>query len=293
MAEPRIAFASAGGAATPVAQHELIIEGGPGRLRLSSIKELWEFREVFSAFVTRLVKVRYKQAAVGVGWSIVQPVISAGLFAIFLGRLSHIASEGVPYLLFALTGTVTWTYFSGAAGNAMESLISDQVLLRKVYFPREILPFAAVVAALVDLVPGLLTVAVASMLYGLTPSLYWLLLPVPVVLLFLTASALGLAVSALNVYYRDVRYALPFVLQLGLFASPVVYSLSIVPSTWRTVYAIFNPVAAAIDAVRRIMLHDTAPQFTVTLGAFVFATFALILSYSLFKRLERGFADRV
>jgi lipopolysaccharide transport system permease protein len=271
----------------------LVVEGGPGRLSRESLVELWHFREVYSAFVVRQIKVRYKQAAIGIGWSIAQPVLSALLFSLFLGKLAHVSSEHAPYLLFVLAGTTAWTYFSGGATAAMESLISDQVLLRKVYFPREVLPFASATASLVDLLPGLACLSVAAALYGIYPSPVWLLLPVPILLLLMTSAALGLTVSSLNVYYRDVRYALPFLLQLGLFASPVIYSLSVVPGRWRTLYAIFNPVAASIDAFRRIVIHQTTPLLGQTLGAFGFTTVALTASYFLFKRLERGFADRV
>jgi lipopolysaccharide transport system permease protein len=239
------------------------------------------------------VKVKYKQAAVGIGWAVIQPVLAAALFALFLGKLSKVGSEGAPYLLFALAGMAAWTYFSGAAGSAMESLITDQALLRKVYFPREVLPLACVGAALVDFLPALGTLIVGALLYGIAPALSWLVLPLPVLLLALSAAAFGLGLSGLNVYYRDVRYALPFVLQLGLFASPVVYPLSAVPGTWRTVYAILNPVAAAIDALRRIVIHQTWPDFAITFAALGWVFILLGAGYVLFKRLERGFSDRV
>jgi lipopolysaccharide transport system permease protein len=271
----------------------LVIEGGSGRLTRDSLRELWHFREVLYAFVTRQVKVRYKQAAIGIGWSIVQPVLSAVLFAIFLGRFAHVSSDGTPYFLFALAGTAAWTYFSSAAGSAMDSLVSDQVLLRKVYFPREVLPVASALASLLDLLPALGVVAIAAAAYGIFPALSWLAVIVPVLLLVLTAAALGVGISAINVYYRDVRYALPFLLQLGLFASPVVYPLSVVPARWRELYGVLNPVAAGIDGIRRTMLHGQLPAGRMTLGAFAFATLLLLASYALFKRLERGFADRV
>jgi lipopolysaccharide transport system permease protein len=271
----------------------LEIAGGPGGVSRDSLRELWIFREVLFAFVVRQVKVKYKQAAVGVGWAVIQPVVAAGLFALFLGKLSNVGSEGAPYLLFALAGMVAWTYFSGAAGLAMESLITDQALLRKVYFPREVLPLAAVGAVFVDFLPALGTLVVASLLYGVTPTVTWLALPLPAVLLAVTAAAFGLGLSGLNVYYRDVRYALPFVLQLGLFASPVVYPLSALPGTWRTVYAILNPVAAAIDALRRIVIHQAWPHFGVTFAALGWACLLAVGAYAFFKRLERGFSDRV
>jgi lipopolysaccharide transport system permease protein len=276
-----------------LAKPEVVVEGGHGRLRLSTLRELWSFRDVLSAFAVRQVKVKYKQAAIGIGWAVIQPLAAALLFAVFLGRVTHLPSEGVPYLLFALSGMVAWTYFAGAGGTAMESLVADQVLLRKVYFPREVLPIAAVLAGVIDLAPGLVILAVASVLYGLTPTLAWLLLPVPLLLLVLTAAAFGIGLSALNVYYRDIRYALPFVLQLGLFASPIVYSLDAVPHRFRLLYSTLNPVAAAIDGLRRIVLHGERPAASTTLAAFAFVTFALLASYSLFKRLERDFSDRV
>lgn len=279
---------------TPAQEKPLLeVSGGPGGVSRESLRELWIFREVLFAFLVRQVKVKYKQAAVGIGWAVIQPIAAAALFALFLGHIAGIASDGAPYLLFALAGMVAWTYFSGAAGNAMESLITDQALLRKVYFPREVLPLAAVGAGLVDLLPGLATLVVVAGVYGIAPSVVWLALPLPVIVLVVAATAFGLGLSGLNVYYRDVRYALPFVLQLGLFASPVVYPLSAVPGAWRTVYAILNPVAAAIDALRRIVIHQTWPDFAVTFAALGWALLLALGAYVLFKRLERGFSDRV
>jgi lipopolysaccharide transport system permease protein len=272
---------------------EVVVEGGHGRLRVDTLRELWSFKDVLTAFVVRQVKVKYKQAAIGIAWSVIQPLAAALLFSIFLGRLTHLPGEGVPYFVFALSGMIAWTYFAGAGGTAMESLVSDQVLLRKVYFPREVLPLAAVISGIVDLVPGLAVLVAATLLYGITPTLAWLLIPVPLLLLALTAAAFGLALSALNVYYRDIRYALPFVLQLGLFASPIVYSLQAVPHRYRLLYSTLNPVAAAIDGLRRIVLHGDLPAASTTLAAFAFVTVALLASYSLFKRLERDFSDRV
>jgi lipopolysaccharide transport system permease protein len=276
-------------------QHGRVVDiaGGPGGISIGGLRELWEFREVLGAFVVRHVKVKYKQAAIGLGWAIVQPGASALLFTIFLGRLAHVPSEGAPYLLFALAGMVVWTFFAGATSGAMESLIGDQQLVRKVFFPREILPLASVLAALVDFVPGLAVLAVAAALNGLFPDVTWLALPVPLLLILVSAGGVGIGLCSLNVYYRDVRYALPFVLQIGLFASPVVYPLSLVPAHWRTLYAIANPVAAAIDGLRRIVIHHAWPDWPVSLGAMLWATILLLLGYALFKRLERGFADRV
>jgi lipopolysaccharide transport system permease protein len=257
------------------------------------LREFYAFREVLGAFVLRIVKVKYKQASIGIAWAILQPVLAASLFAVFLGRLAKVPSDGIPYVVFALAGMVMWTFFSGAVSGAMESLIGDQAIVRKVYFPREILPIANILALLVDLVPGLAILTIACLVVGLLPGLTWLALPLPLLLIVLTALAVGVGLSSINVYYRDVRYVLPFVLQLGLFASPVVYPLRIVPAHWRTVYALANPVAAAIDSLRRVTLHQQWPDWPVLFGAMAWALVLLALAYSLFKRLERGFADRL
>jgi lipopolysaccharide transport system permease protein len=282
-------MAASGAVPAPV----LTITGGRGRLTVDSLRELWRFREVLWAFAVRTVKVKYKQAAVGVGWAVLQPALAAAIFALFFGRLNHLTSEGVPYLVFALAGMVCWTYFSGSASGAMNSLVDNSVLLRKIYFPREVLPLSAVLAGLADFLPGLATLIVAAALYGVAPTVAWLALPVPLVILALAAGALGVGVAGVNVYYRDVRYALPFVLQVGIFLTPVAYSLSTIPDRWRTAYAIFNPVAAAIDAMRRIVLHGTWPQLWTTVGAIGWSLLVLAAGYALFKRMERGFADRV
>jgi homopolymeric O-antigen transport system permease protein len=266
---------------------------GRGRLDAASLRELWHYREVLAAFALRAVKVKYKQAAVGIAWAIVQPMLAALLFSLFLGRLSNVGSEGEPYLLFALAGVVCWTFFSGTASTAMDSVVQDAGLLRKVYFPREVLPLASLLAGLVDYASGLVTLLVVAALYGHYPAPSWVLLPLPLLILVLTAGAVGLATSGANVYYRDIRYALPFFFQLGLFASPVVWSLSTIPSSWQAPYAILNPIAGAIDAERAIVVHGTWPQLWVSLGALAWSGVLLVLGYAAFKRIERGFSDRV
>jgi len=271
----------------------LEVEGGPGGISRDALRELWAFREVLWAFAVRQVKVKYKQAAIGVGWAVVQPIAAAGIFALFLGRFANVTSEGAPYLLFALCGTVIWTYFSASASSAAESLVNDSALLRKVFFPREVLPLAAILAGLVDLGPGLAILVIAALLYGIVPGVAWLALPLVLAIVVLFAAAVGVGLSGLNVYYRDVRYVLPFVLQLGLFASPVVYSLASVPAGWRNFYEVINPLAAAIDGLRRIVLHDEWPQFGITFGALAWCASLVIGGYALFKRLERGFTDRI
>jgi homopolymeric O-antigen transport system permease protein len=270
----------------------LEVVGGPGRLSRESLHELWHFREVLWAFVLRQIKVRYKQAAVGIGWAVIQPVLAALAFALFLFRYSSVPSEGVPALLFTLAGMAGWSYFSSATALASESLVTNQALLRKIYFPREVLPLSAVLAGVLDLMLGVGVLVLVTFAYGIGPALSWVALPLPLVLFVIAAAAFGHFLSAINVYYRDVRYALPFVLQLGLFVSPIAYPLGVVPSSWRTPYAILNPVAAAADSLRRIVVHGEWPDFPILLASLGWSSFVFLCSYAFFKRLERGFSDR-
>jgi homopolymeric O-antigen transport system permease protein len=291
-APPRVAR---DGSAYAGRAHAAVFEvaGGPGHLSWSSFAELWEYREVLRAFVARQLKVRYKQAVVGAGWVVIQPLVGAALFALFLGHYAKIGSEGVPYLLFALAGMAVWGYFTGACTTGADSLVANQNLLRKIYFPREILPLTPVLSGLVDLAIGLGVFIVAALIEGITPSWQWLAIPLPALILVWFAAAIAIGLSSLNIYYRDVRYVLPFVLQIGLFASPITYSLSLIPTRWRDVYAILNPIAAAVDALRRMVLHGKWPDPLVTFGALAWSMLLALLAYALFKRLERGFSDRV
>jgi len=270
----------------------LEVTGGPGKLTRDSFRELWQFREVQLAFAARQLKVRYKQAVVGAGWVVLQPLIAAAIFALFLGRYANVPSEGVPFFLLALAGMAGWGYFTGAVNTGAESLVANQSLLRKIFFPREILPLTPVLSGLVDLGIALGVLVVATFAYGIGPAASWIALPIPVVVLVLFAGACALGLASLNIYYRDVRYVLPFALQLGLFATPVAYPLSLIPSGWREPYAILNPVAGSIDALRRIVLHGRWPDPSMTLGALGWSLLLLVLAAFLFKRLERGFSDR-
>lgn len=270
-----------------------MVEGGRAHLSTVMLHELWAYREVLRAFTIRRVKVRYKQAAFGLGWAVVQPVVTSLLFAVFLGRVARVGSEGVSYFIFALVGMTVWTFFSNAVTGGLNSLVTDSGLLRKVYFPREVAPLSAVLAATVDLVPALVALVASLGLAGFRPTFYWLLAPLPILLALLFAVALSLAMSAVNVYYRDVGFVLPFVLQVGLFATPIIYSLQQLPRGVRASYGVLNPVAAAIDTLRRLFLHGTGPQWSVLLLAYAWTFLLLLASYSLFKRLERGFSDRV
>lgn len=270
-----------------------VIEGGRRGLSRDGIAEFWAHRDVLRAFVIRSIKSRYRQALLGAGWVVVQPVVSALLFALFLGEFAKIGSEGVPYVLFALAGTVSWGLFNRGASAGMGSLVTSRGLLRKIYFPREILPLSNVLASLLDWIPGIAVLLIAAGIFGRGPSPTWVLIPVTALILLLTAAALALFTSAINVYYRDVGQLLPFLFQVLLFGSPIVWSLSEVPAQWRMLYAIGNPVAAAVDTLRQAAIHHTWPDPAIVGGALAWSAVLVIISAHLFKLMERGFADRV
>lgn len=265
---------------------------GVGSLR-SNLGEAWAFRDVMVAFASRQVRVRYKQAAIGLAWVVVQPLIATLLLTLVLGHLSHVSGEGAPYLLFALCGMVAWGFFSQALTLGSDSVVTDAPLLRKVYFPREVLPIAAIVAALVDLAPSFALLLVFELAYGKPPTLQWLALPLIPVVLAIGALAYILLPAALNVFYRDVKYVLPFIVQIGLFASPVVYSLQEISQPIRSIFIILNPAACAIDGLRRILLHHQWPQPDLTAACVGWSLLLATFTYYLFKKLEQSFADRV
>jgi len=264
--------------------------GGVGR---RAAKELWAFREVFAAFVIRRIKVRYKQALFGVAWVVIQPVASAAVFAVFLGYLAHFPSEGAPYFLFVLTGLTLWAYFAQALAVAIDSLVAEASVLRKVYFPREIPPLSVVLASLVDLFVAFVVLLVVVVIAGRGVNAFWITLPIPILIVVVLAAGLGLLLSGLNVYYRDVTYGLPFIIQLGFFLSPIIYSATLVPTRYRVVYEVLNPIAGSIQAFRDVLLNGRAPDFAILGMAAAWALGILIFAYAIFKRIERRFADTV
>lgn len=259
----------------------------------AGVRELWTFRDVVAAFTQRYVAVRYKQTALGVAWALLQPIAAAAVLAVIVNRVAGFPTDGIPTLLFVLAGTVAWTYFSTGAGSAVESLLTDRDLVRKVYFPREAIPLAAVAAGLVDLGPGLGLLIVVAVASGAGIGIELIALVVPVLTLIAIAAAVGLVFSALNAYYRDFRYVLPYGFQLGMFLTPVFYPLSLLPGEWRDAYAIANPVASAIEAIRDIVGQGDWPDPVLTLGGLGWALVLLLLSYAAFKQFEPELADRL
>lgn len=253
------------------------------------LRELWSFRDLLYFLAWRDVKIRYKQTAFGAAWAILQPVALMGVFTLFLGGVPGLAPEGVPYPVFALSALVPWTFFAAGLAAASASLVNSANLLQKVYFPRLLLPIGAVAAFLLDFGIGLALLAVVVIASGveLSPSVLWIL-PLAI-LAAVMALAFGVWLAAVNVRYRDVRYVVPFALQILLLASPIAYPLSAVPEQWRGIYQL-NPIVGLVEGFRWAILDGVPPVLAVgtsVLIAMVFLTLGLVY----FRRVERTFAD--
>ena len=254
--------------------------------------ELWSYRELFYALVWREIKVRYKQTALGMGWAIVQPFLTMVVFTIFFGTLARIPSDGVPYPVFSFCALVPWQLFAFSLTESSNSVVANQRLITKVYFPRLLLPLAPIGVGLVDFLVAVVVLIAMAAFYGITPTLATLTIPLWAMLAVTTALAVGLWLAALNVHYRDVRYVIPFLIQLWLFATPVAYPTTLVPEAWRPIYAL-NPMVGVVDGFRWALVGRTEPPLvTAAVSALTVAT---LLSGGIFyfRRMERTFADVV
>jgi len=274
----------------PHAPQVVRIEPSRGWVQLG-LNELWSYRELGYFLVWRDLKVRYKQTAFGALWAVIQPLLLMLVFSLFLGQISGIAPEGVPYPLFVFAGLVPWTLFSQSLIGASNSLVSAANLIQKVYFPRLLLPIAAVGSYVLDFLIALIVLGLLMLYFGVPPSINALWIIPLTALAVLTSLAVGVWLAALNVSYRDVRHAVPFVVQVWLFASPVAYSTGLVPAEWRAIYHL-NPIAGAIEGFRWALLGqgDPPPIAAILISGTVTAiVFLLGLAY--FRRVERTFAD--
>ncbi len=260
--------------------------------RFPAVRELWTYRELFYFLTWRDIKVRYKQTALGVVWVILQPLAMMIVFTLFFGKLAKIPSEGLPYPVFAYAALLPWQLFSRAIVESSGSLVADQRLITRVYFPRMIVPTATVLAAMVDFFVASILLVGLMLWYGIGPSIHAVWLPVFIGLMLITALGIGLWLSALNVQYRDVRYAVPFLSQFLLFLTPVVYPSSMVPDQWRILFSL-NPMAGVVEGFRWSLLGaGTPPGLPLAVSAAI--SLALFLGGALFfRRLERSFADVV
>ena len=256
-----------------------------------NLRDLWAYRELVYFLTWRDVKVRYKQTLLGAAWAVIQPVAATIVFWLFFGRLAGVGSDGIPYPVFAYAGLMVWTFFSNALNNSGNSLVGNANLITKVYFPRMIIPGAAVAAGLVDLAIAFVILIGLMMYYGIHATANLLILPAPVMLTALLALGVGLWTSALNVKYRDIRYALPFGIQLWMFATPIVYPASLVPDKWRWLL-VLNPMTGIVEGYRAALFGSRLDWQALGVSALI-TLLVLVYSAFAFKRMERSFADIV
>lgn len=270
--------------------NDVVVIGPVRGWRSLGIAELWRYRELLYFLAWRDVKVRYKQTAFGAAWAVIQPFMLMVVFSLFLGNLADVPSDGVPYPIFTFSALVPWTLFQQSLTASVGSLVADANLVSKVYFPRIVLPIAAVGSYLIDAAVSLVVLGGMMVWYDVPLRLatFWV---VPLIALTaLTALAIGTFLAALNVKYRDVRYAVPFLVQLWLFASPVAYPSSIVPDGWHGIYAL-NPMAGVIEGFRWSLLGTGERPGTMALASTAVTFVVLIVALAYFQRAQRTFAD--
>jgi lipopolysaccharide transport system permease protein len=268
-----------------------VIEPSRGWVSLK-LREVWHYRELLFFLTWRDVKVRYKQASLGVAWAVLQPLLTMVIFSVIFGQLAKLPSDGIPYPVFSYAALLPWQLFAGSLQRAGTSLVGNANLLTKVYFPRLIIPLSAVGAGLVDFAIAFVVLLGLMLWYGIAPTVNVLWLPLLVLLALLTALAVGLWLSALNVQYRDVQHAIPFVIQAWMYASPVAYSAGLIPTgKWRIVYGL-NPLAGVIQGFRWALLGAAPPDELMAVSV-VMVLVLLATGLFYFRRMERTFADVV
>lgn len=258
--------------------------------QLVDFKELKEYRDLLYFMVTRDIKVRYKQTVLGGLWAVIQPFFMMVVFTLFFGNLARVPSDGVPYTIFSYSALVAWTYFATAISASGNSLIQESSLISKVYFPRMITPLAPIFAGLLDFGIAFIVLIGMMLFYHVYPNIWILFLPVLVVLMMLVATGVGMFLAALNAKYRDIRYTITFLVQLWMFASPVVYPASMLPEKYRLIYSI-NPMAGIIEGFRSALLGTTEFPIGMLLVSAVSSIVLFLAGAFYFKQTERYFAD--
>jgi lipopolysaccharide transport system permease protein len=276
---------------TVASNQDIVIEAN--RPELHYWEDLWRYRELFRVLAWRDISVRYKQTVIGAAWALIRPFLTMVVFTVIFGKLAGLPSQGVPYALLVFVAVLPWSLFSTALTDASNSLVSNANLIGKVYFPRLIIPAAAVVVSVVDFLIGFVILLMLMVWYQYLPGLKIFLLPIFVAIAFIASLGPALWVSALNVKYRDFRYVIPFIVQLGLYISPVGFSSSLIPEQWKLVYSI-NPMVGVIDGFRWCILEGNndlyLPGFLLSLGvSCIFLWFGI----RQFRKMENSFADLI
>ena len=257
-----------------------------------NLGELWQSRELIYFFVWRDIKIRYKQTAIGAAWAVLQPFLAMVVFTIIFGKFAHIPSEGIPYPVFYYSALLPWLYFAASLQATTNTIVENQRIITKVYFPRLALPISAVFSGLVDFGVGFLLFVVMMIYYGIQPGVPLLFFPLFLLLAVLTAVGVGLWLSAMNAIYRDVRYVVPFLVQFWLFASPVAYSSSLVPAKWRWLYGL-NPMAGVIEGFRWSLSGQGMPPGPMILVSSAIVLLLLATGLIYFQKMETTVADVV
>jgi len=256
------------------------------------LRELWDYRELLYFLTWRDLKVRYKQTALGAAWAVIQPLFMMLVFSLFFGRLAGVPSDGVPYPLFTFCALLPWQLFAHSLTESSNSLVRDQNLITKVYFPRLVVPLSAVLAGLVDFAIAFVILLGMLLFYGIVPGRQIVALPFFILLAIMSAMAVGLWLSALNVQYRDVRYTINFLVQFWLFATPVAYPSSIIPARWRVLYGL-NPMVGVVEGFRWSLLGKPESPGTLVVVSTVVVIVLLAGGMFYFRRMEQQFADIV
>ncbi len=267
----------------------VIIEPRKSLLHLD-LKAIWEYRELLFFLVWRDLKVRYRQTIIGIGWVVLQPLLTMALFTAVFGNFAKIPSDGVPYPIFTYSALLPWNLFASSLTRGTESVVGNAQLISKIYLPRLLLPISGILSPTVDFAISFVILAVMMIWFRTLPTWGVLALPFFLILALLTALAVGLWLSALNVRYRDVGHTIPFLVQLWMFASPVAYPVSLVPERWRVLYSL-NPMAGVIEGFRWALLGKESPDFEVIVISSMMVTTLLISGVVFFKHTERTFAD--
>ena len=268
--------------------HVTVISPDKGLFDLD-LRELWAYRELFLVLVSRDIKVRYKQTVLGIAWAVIQPVTTMIIFSMIFGKFAKIPSDGFPYPVFVYAALLPWGLFSTAVSTAGNSMVGSSHLVSKVYFPRVLIPVSSVGASLVDFLISTVILLLLMLIFSISFSFKLLLLPFLLLILIATALGMGIFLSALTVSYRDFRYVIPFMIQIWMYVTPVIYPLSMIPEKWRWL-SYLNPMTGVIEGFRAIFL-GTGMNFVALFFSIVFAGVMLILSVIYFKRVEKRFAD--
>ena len=259
-------------------------------MRSDFISELWRYRELLYFFAWREIKLRYRQAAFGAAWAVIQPLFNMIIFTLLFGRLAKVPSDGIPYPIFCYCALVPWTYFASVLGTASNSLINHDSLLTKVYFPRVLLPAGTALAGLLDFLVGSILLVALMIYYHVAASWALLLSPLVILVLVLLTTGVSLILAAANVRYRDIRYALPFLIQIWLFATPVIYPVSMIPERFRPILAL-NPCWGIVDAFRACLFPGLPFNFRLIGTSMVVAIGVFLVGVYYFHHEERTFAD--